>query len=206
MPILLGLVAYEHTPIASFNLSEPKAKDISVELLKKATYDGKKISIEQGSIVFSLISETSRSAFVCVSSKDVSLEARFFFLSQMKSQFYGKYSDFSSFSANSKDSEFGPQIKSLLEQVNNPTNEKLAQIRNNLVQASEVMTQNLQAALGRSEQLESLEKKADGLKSNAQLFQTEAVSIKRHACWEHYKWWVIGSIILLIIILLLIII
>ena len=203
MPFIFGLVARDSTVLAHYSSASGNFKNIAVSLLSKASFDGKKLAFDQGEYVFSMLSEASRAVFMILTTKDVAANVRYYALDQIKSKFYSKYLNFSTFGEDSKTSEFAPEIEQIFNTLNSPTSAKIAEINRNITQAQEVMTQNLEAALARSEKLEVMEMKASKVKDSASAFQREARDLNRAACWEHYKWYIVGGGVGLLIIILL---
>lgn len=201
MSFVYALVARGETPLAEYSSVQGNYKTVAVRMLQsidpKKTYH----QLDQDKYVFHSLSDTDRMTFLCLTDKTVSPQLRVSFLEELQRKWRAKYgAQGSTFQSYSKDKEFQPEIQSLFQTFNSERAQKLANIKTNIAQAQEKMTENLTLALSRGEQLEIMEKKADKIYSNAQAFNREATKVSRLMCWQKYRWYLIAAIISLVLI------
>lgn len=205
MTFLYGCVAYEQKILAEYCAAQGNVPKIAREVLKKGKYNNQRLALEQDSYVFSMISENTHLTYVVLSNKNVQANVRFYAIEQIKIKFNQDYSSPSSIAPESKSGEFGPKIKKILEDLENPQAAKIATINSNIQNAAQVMTENLEMALARGEKLDVLEQKAEGIKENAAAFKKNSNKLKTNMCLEKWKWYLIGAAVVVVIIIIIVV-
>jgi hypothetical protein len=209
MSYIYGLVSYDQTPLAEFTSAKGgNYRTIARDIVSTLKFDGGRIALDQDRFVFSALSENTKLSVIVLSDKGLDASNRFYVVDQIRNKFIGKYlSSYSSASEFSKSKEFAPEIERIFKECQSPTAAKIAAINANLEATSNIMSQNLSAALARSEKLEVMQEKAESIKSNAQQFEREATDIRKAMCFQRYKWYfIIGAIVLAVIIVIVIVV
>ena len=67
------------------------------------------------------------------------------------------------------------------------------------------MKNNVKKVLVNSEDLQSLDVKANKIKDNANLFKKDAVALQRKTCFQNFKWTLILSVLIIVILLIIIV-
>lgn len=202
---LYGAVAFETKVIAELSNASGNMSQILPDILKQCKFDDKNVSFEQQDYLFSLISRENRVTVVVLTSKDVKGNVRFYAVDQIYQKFVMKYPNYASLPPMSKSAEFGPTIQEIFTQLNNPQQQKIAEINRNIQATQEIMTQNLADALVRGERLEIMQEKSQNLQEHASAFQRSAKKVEQKMCWERYRWYIIGGVIIVVVIIIIII-
>ena len=183
-----ALVAHEKTVIADYAPSAGNFKTIAANILDKLDYSKARQVFQDTKYSFAVLVKSNHLIFLVLSDSSVDADLRFGLLESLEQKWTQKYSTNTSFGAHSKDSEFLPAFQEVFTQFSNPSAEKIRQIKNNLRESQQVMTE-----------------KADSIKESANSFNREATSLKRSLCWERYKWYVVAAVIVIVIIVIIII-
>jgi len=67
------------------------------------------------------------------------------------------------------------------------SNAKLQEAQRKVDDVKGFMQQNIALSLDRGAKLEVMEEKAEDLENQSKKFQTHAVAVKRHFCWQYIK-------------------
>jgi len=93
-------------------------------------------------------------------------------------------------------------LKGIISQYDN--NDTIGDIKGNINEIKIEMQNNVRKVLGNTEDLQSLDNKANKIKDNANMFKKDAADLKRKTCWQNFKWTII--LVLVVIALLCIIV
>lgn len=86
---------------------------------------------------------------------------------------------------------------------NKKFNSKIDDITIQIDQTKDVMKDNIEKTLQRGEDLDRLIDKTDEMNKNASVFQKKATVLRKHMCWQNYKYMLlIGFIVLIVLIVL----
>jgi hypothetical protein len=197
-----GLVARGTTPLAEYSLSEGNFTAIAIRMIEAIDPKTPRATVDQSDYVFLSLTEPNRMTYVCVIEKAISHQTGFQFLEELKCKWQQRYgSSPPSFSAKSKNTEFGQsEIASLIRTFNSSSNQKIAQIKSNIEETQNTMTQNLTLALARGEQLSIMSDKAENIRESASTFQREAEKIRCQQCVAKWKWYILGTGLVLAVI------
>ena len=207
MAFVYGLVAHGAVPLAEYSPSTGNFKSVAIRLLENIDSKKQYHVLQSDPYVFHSFTDNNRMNYLCLTEKTASAQLRIAFLEELNRKWTSKYgTQGAKFTSYSKQKEFGPEIQALFTTYNSERAQKIANIKGNIAQAQEKMTENLTEALIRGEKLEVMEEKANNIKENAQVFHRKATAVKRKMCWEKYRWYVAGVIIVLVIIFILILI
>ncbi len=94
-------------------------------------------------------------------------------------------------------------MKNIIQQFENEKN-KISEISGDINEIKIEMQNNVKKVMANTEDLQSLDVKANKIKDNANLFKKDATDLKRKTCWQNFKWTII--LILVVIALLLIVV
>ena len=140
MSFLYGAVAYQNTIIAELSNASGNMSQIVPGILKQVKFDDKNVSFEQQQYLFSLISRSNKITVLILTTKDVKGNVRFYAVDQIYQKFVMKYPNYASLGPLSKSGEFGPTIQEIFTQLNNPQQQKIAEINRNIQATQEIMT------------------------------------------------------------------
>ncbi|KAH0794416.1 Synaptobrevin family protein [Histomonas meleagridis] len=203
-----AMVANGIKPLAEYAILDGNHRKIAVKMLENLDPKTPRAIIEQGNYVFMTLTDPDKTTYLCLTSKNVSPQARISFLQDLQRKWRSKYGNGgASFPPNSKDNEFGKtEIAALIRNFNSERNQKLTTIKENIAQAQEQMTQNLTMAFARGEQLEVMEKKAENIQNSSSTFHREATNVRKKMCFQKWKWYLLIFIIIVVVILVIILI
>lgn len=203
-----ALVARGSTPLAEYSLVTGNSRSVAVKMLENIDPKSPRAIVEQGQHVFMTLTDQDRITFLVLTDKTVAQGNRISFLNDLKNKWRARYGNSANgFGANSKNSEFGQtEIAALLRNYNSNQFAKLGQIKQNLEDTKEVMTQNLTMALARGEQLSVMEAKAENIKDSAATFHRQATNVRRQMCMQRAKWYIIGIVVVLVVIAIIVIV
>lgn len=161
---------------------------------------GRLHQIDQGKQVVRIITDNGMN-FACLADSSVDSKRQVSFLEELQRQWVRKYGQGTqNFAENQKNGEFGPTIQSSLSAFNSEQGHKIAIIKENIMQAQEAMTKNLEEALKRGDSLEAMENKANELNNHAQQFERSTKDLKRKMCFQKYRWYFLGALIVVVLI------
>jgi hypothetical protein len=197
-----GLVARGTTPLAEYSLATGNFTTIAIRMIEAIDPKSPRAIVEQNNYVFLSETEPNRMTYLCVIEKAVSVQSGYQFLGELKRKWTQRYGNSaSSFAARSKNTEFGQsEIASLIRTFNSSSNQKIAQIKSNIEETQNTMTQNLTMALARGEQLSVMSEKAENIRESAQSFRREAEKVRCQQCLAKWKWYFLGTGITLLVI------
>jgi hypothetical protein len=78
-------------------------------------------------------------------------------------------------------------LKDKMKYHNDPNNDKIAQIQINIDNAKNIMTNNIEKALDRQDQLDNMQSKSNTLAESANQFDSNANDLKRAFWWKNIK-------------------
>lgn len=203
-----ALVARGNTPLAEYSIVQGNYRNIALKMLESLDPKSPSAIVEQGKNVFYSQTDPDRMTFLCLCDSAVQPTLRQNFIEELQRKWRQRYGNSAvSFAPNSKNNEFGAtEIRNLIENFNKERNSKIADIKANLTNAQEKMTQNLTMAFARGEQLNIMEQKAENIKDSAQTFHREATNVRRKMCFQKWRWYILGAAIVIIVILVIILV
>lgn len=205
MAFVYGLVAHGAVPLAEYSPSTGNFKSVAIRLLENIDSKKQYHVLQSDPYVFHSFTDNNRMNYLCLTEKTASAQLRISFLEELNRKWTAKYgSQGAKFTSYSKQKEFSPEIQALFTMYNSERAQKIANIKGNIAQAQEKMTENLTQALIRGEKLEVMEEKANNIKENAQVFHRKATAVKRKMCWEKYRWWILGIVVGIVVLWLII--
>lgn len=98
-------------------------------------------------------------------------------------------------------------LKQKMEFYNNPQNDKISALNDDINQVVDVMMENMDKVLARGDRVDTLHAKAVTLNEQAQTFQTRATQLKRSLCMRNAKLtiMIVGAVLVAIFIILMIV-
>ena len=202
-----GMVARGEIPLAEYSTVQGNHRSIALRMLQSINPQDPRCIVEQAGHTFYSLTDQNRTTFLCLADSSVSRNLQISFCEELQRKWRTRYgNNTNSFMANSKDSEFGPEIATLISIYNNERQKKIAQIKDNISDAQAQMTKNLSLALARGEQLNIMEEKANEIKDSATQFKREATKVKNKMCCQRYMWYFIGIAIGILVIFIILLI
>lgn len=169
--------AYQTTLIAEHSSIDENMNEKVIQIIQNFDTNKRNAVFEQDDYIFFLMTDQSRLTFICFTDRNVSSNKRSFFLKELSTKWHRQYDDnASNFEPFSKNSEFGPEIRTLMYIYNSERTQEIFKQRSLIQAAQEQMTGNLAKDLKREDQLQEVEQKAEGIKKAAQLFYRKSVS------------------------------
>lgn len=200
-----ALVARGTTPLAEFSLVSGNHRSTALNILEKVDPKKPNSIHDSGSNSFYTLTDPDRTTFLVMCSAKVQRTVQANFLQDLQRKWRQKYGNkASTFAPSSKNQEFGAtEINSLLKQYNTSSQQKIAQVKQNLADTQEKMNQNIAQAFQRGDQLEIMQQKSENIRDSAQVFHRDATRLARQMCFQKYRWYIIGgaaAVVLIIII------
>jgi vesicle-associated membrane protein 7 len=190
MPILYSAIAQKNEIFAEYPEREyPKLAEVCTRIVASIPLnETRRKTFEEDTYKFHYKSEGER-VYICVAHKETALRVAFAFLESVASQLNR---DFNS-----------PKklLKDRMDFHNNPANDKITNLRNEIDEVKDVMMENIDRVLQRGEKLDALTDKSTRLAETAQDFHKSARTLKRAFCMKHAKIVALIVVIILIIII-----
>eukprot|EP00695_Tsukubamonas_globosa_P001267 TRINITY_DN223_c0_g1_i1.p1 TRINITY_DN223_c0_g1~~TRINITY_DN223_c0_g1_i1.p1 ORF type:complete len:204 (-),score=76.84 TRINITY_DN223_c0_g1_i1:70-681(-) len=98
---------------------------------------------------------------------------------------------------------FKSTLRERMDFYNNPSNDKVMKVQEQINEVKGVMMENIDRVLERGEKLSTLVDKTDNLKQSAQVFQKKSTQLKRAMWWKNIK--LMGALAAIVLIVILII-
>ncbi|KNC98416.1 uncharacterized protein SPPG_06120 [Spizellomyces punctatus DAOM BR117] len=89
--------------------------------------------------------------------------------------------------------------------MSSPTNQKTAQVQNQVDEVIGIMHNNIEKVMARGERLESLQNKTDDLQQGALQFKRGATKVRRQMWWKDLKLKLIIAAIVIVILIVIIV-
>jgi vesicle-associated membrane protein 7 len=83
--------------------------------------------------------------------------------------------------------DYNKLLKEKTKYYNDPANDKLSQVQISIENAKNIMTENVEKAMEKGDQLDQMHSKSSDLSQSASQFETKAVELKREMCWRNIK-------------------
>jgi len=96
-------------------------------------------------------------------------------------------------------------LKSIIQQYENEKKDKISIINEDIKDIKIEMQNNVKKVLGNTEDLQSLDAKANKIKDNANLFKKDATELKKKTCWQNLKWTIVLVLVVLALILIIVV-
>lgn len=162
-------------------------------------YRRKTIDDKEGGVNYHYISNGEGCIVACVTSSDMRMRTVFAFLEAVEPLVRG----------NGQLSELRNGKKLLqqkMEFYNNPQNDKITALNDDINQVVDVMMDNMDKVLTRGDRIDSLQEKSSNLANQAQQFQDKSTELKRAMCMKNLKFtlMIVGAVILVLLIILMI--
>ena len=129
--------------------------------------------------------------FLCMADENASTRLCFAFLEGTKAKFTSHYGD---------PSDFKSTLFDQMKYYNNPKNDKIKAIRQQIDETKNVMVDNIEKVLERGEKIEVLVAKTEELNIQAQTFKKQAVAVKRKMWWKNIWLWILMAGVFLVIV------
>ena len=197
-------VARNTTILAQDAISGGNFDQWATEILGQINPSQNQIMTEKGNYRFFVVHDASGLNFICAASSTLQGKLAFDFLDDVQKRFNLQYSrTWRNAPAFGMQQEFSTTLHSLLQSSND---DKIRQIKSNLADAQNSMTEAMQQALLRGDKIDTMSQKADVLANNAKDYERSATRVKRKMCWEKYRWYILGAILVIIVILVIVLI
>lgn len=200
MSLIYALVARRKTVLAEYTASSGNFPTVTRVLLSKIpSQDGKMSYVYDKSTTFHYVVEAGIT-YLCMSSEMVKRRIPFAFLDDIKTKFqrqYGNSVDTAMpFSLNES---FSPILRRQIEHFNDPTTDKISNMKNELSDIKGVMVNNIEKVLERGERIELLVDKTDRLNQSSFKFEKTSKQLKNALFYEQMKFYLIVFTVLVVI-------
>lgn len=202
MPIKYSCINDGATLLADFpSDADPKFVETMQKVLSTVPpreYRRKTIDDKESGVNYHYISNGEGCIVACVTSSDMRMRTVFAFLEAVEPLVRGNG---------------GAELrngKKLLQQkmefYNNPQNDKITALNDDINQVVDVMMDNMDKVLTRGDRIDTLQEKSSNLAEQAQQFQDRSTELKRALCMKNLKFtlMIVFAVILVIIIILMI--
>eukprot|EP00331_Platyophrya_macrostoma_P003620 CAMPEP_0176425144 /NCGR_PEP_ID=MMETSP0127-20121128/11231_1 /TAXON_ID=938130 /ORGANISM="Platyophrya macrostoma, Strain WH" /LENGTH=211 /DNA_ID=CAMNT_0017806283 /DNA_START=63 /DNA_END=698 /DNA_ORIENTATION=+ len=201
MPIKYSCINDGSTLLAEYPPQEqPKLADTLQKVIATVPpkeYRRKTIEDKEGGVNYHYIANGEGRIVGCVTSSDVRMRTVFAFLEAVEPLVRGPATDL----RNGK-----KLLQQKMEFYNNPQNDKITALNDDINQVVDVMMDNMDKVLTRGDRLDSLHAKSVTLADQAHAFQTTSTQLKRNMCMRNVKMFIMigGAVAVLILIIVLI--
>ncbi|KAG8343011.1 putative Synaptobrevin [Trypanosoma vivax] len=186
MPIKYSCINEGSTLLAEYPPGEhPKLAEIMQKVI--ATVPGKEyrrktIEDKEGGVNYHYISNGEGRIVACVTSNDMRMRTVFAFLEAVEPLVRG--------SACPPGNELRNGRKLLQQKMdfyNNPQNDKITALNEDINQVVDVMMDNMDKVLARGDRIDTLHDRSATLSEQAHQFQKRSTQLKRNMCWKNFK-------------------
>ncbi|EPY27208.1 vesicle-associated membrane protein 7 [Strigomonas culicis] len=205
MPIKYSCINDGTTLLAEYPSNEqPKLADTMQKVIATVStkeYRRKTIEDKESGVNYNYISNGEGRIVACVTTTDMRMRTVFAFLEAVEPLVRGNTGPPGSELRNGK-----KLLQQKMEFYNNPQNDKITALNDDINQVVDVMMDNMDKVLQREGQLDTLMDKSDNLAQQAQRFSERSTELKRNLCMKNLKLWlmIIGILIVVILIIVLI--
>ncbi|KAG5485732.1 hypothetical protein LSCM1_07143 [Leishmania martiniquensis] len=205
MPIMYSCVNDETKLLAEHPAGEqPKLAETMQKVIATVPlteYRHKTIEDKDGGVNYSYISNGEGRIVACVTTSDMRMRTVFAFLEAVEPLVRGSVGVQGSELRNGK-----KLLQQKMEFYNNPQNDKITALNDDINQVVDVMIDNMDKVLARGDRIDTLHEKSSTLADQAQQFQQRSTELKRNLCMKNLKLtlMIAGAVIVILIIILLI--
>ncbi|CCW60189.1 unnamed protein product [Phytomonas sp. EM1] len=164
-------------------------------------YRRKTIEDKEGGVNYNYISNGEGRIVACVTTSDMRMRTIFAFLEAVEPLVRGSVGPQGSELRNGK-----KLLQQKMEFYNNPQNDKITALNEEINQVVDVMMDNMDKVLARGERLDTLVDRATSLSNQAQEFQHCSTELKRNLCMKNIKLTLIIIAVVLVFILIILMI
>lgn len=145
-------------------------------------YRRKTIEDKDGGVNYNYISNGEGRIVACVSTADMRMRTIFAFLEAVEPLVRGNTDVPGSHLRNGR-----KLLQQKMEFFNNPQNDKITALSDDINQVVDVMMDNMDKVLARGERIDVLQEKSSTLADQAQQFQQRSTALKRNLCMKNIK-------------------
>ncbi|KAK7201826.1 Qc-SNARE protein [Novymonas esmeraldas] len=206
MPIKYSCVNDETTLLAEYPAGEqPKLAETMQKVIATVPpkeYRRKTIEDKDGGVNYNYISNGEGRIVACVTTSDMRMRTVYAFLEAVEPLVRGSVGPQGAELRNGK-----KLLQQKMEFYNNPQNDKITALNDDINQVVDVMMDNMDKVLARGDRIDTLHEKSSTLADQAQQFQQRSTELKRNLCMKNLKLtlMIVGAVIVVIIIILLIV-
>lgn len=195
MSLVYSAVASGHTVIYEYGNDKNQYKGPVVKLLQ--LFDSKKqyVFSDQGKYYIMGTTPDYKSMFLCCAKAQTEQGLTKKFLDEFVKAWQSKYGKNSkNYERIKNKNEFDYDIEKIFNAYNDPKQQKLMTIQQNISIANDTMTQCLTEALNRGDTLVKMDQNANAINETALQFKKTSASVRRRLCCQHCQWYIIGII------------
>ena len=150
-------------------------------------------TVEDQEVNFHYLSNGDGRIVGCVSTREVRSRTISSFLEAVEALVRGPSADL----RNGK-----KMLQTKMEYFNDPANDKISAVQESIDRAKDLMTDNVDKAMARGDQLDEMHQKSSNLQQQAHEFDSKAQDLKTAMCWKNIKMMVlIGAAVTVVIII-----
>lgn len=206
MPIKYSCINEGATLLADFpGDADPKFVETMQKVLSTVPpreYRRKTIDDKEGGVNYHYISNGEGCIVACVTSSDMRMRTVFAFLEAVEPLVRGTGGG----GAGGELRNGKKLLQQKMEFYNNPQNDKITALNDDINQVVDVMMDNMDKVLTRGDRIDTLQEKSSNLADQAQQFQDRSTELKRALCMKNLKFtiMIVCAVILVIIIIVMI--
>jgi len=201
MPIKYSCVNDSMTLLAEYPAGEqPKLAETLQRVLGTVSakeYRRKTIEDKDNGLNYYYISTGEGRIVGAVATSDVRMRTAFAFLDAVETLVRGPVQEVK----NAK-----KLLQQKMEFYNNPQNDKITALNDDINQVVDVMMDNMEKVLARGDRVDTLHAKTTVLADQAQIFQQKATDLKRMLCWKNARLTIMISFAVLVLLLIILLI
>eukprot|EP00056_Hartaetosiga_gracilis_P016158 m.4110 g.4110 ORF g.4110 m.4110 type:complete len:232 (+) comp3809_c0_seq1:130-825(+) len=199
MSLVYALVAKENQILAEYTASSGNFTTITQAILDKIPEKNQKCSYIYDSFLFHYVREGGI-VYLCMADESFHRRHAFSFLAQIKQDFEPFKSRAQHSIAYALNREFSPILKREMGKYNaQRQNDQLAVAQREVQEVKNVMIENIDKVLERSEKIDLLVDKAEDLKDGANRFQKKSTHLRKQMWWQNKKMTLLLVAVILVI-------
>eukprot|EP00002_Diphylleia_rotans_P017554 TRINITY_DN3407_c0_g4_i1.p1 TRINITY_DN3407_c0_g4~~TRINITY_DN3407_c0_g4_i1.p1 ORF type:complete len:219 (-),score=60.15 TRINITY_DN3407_c0_g4_i1:110-766(-) len=200
MPIIYSLVARDTCVLAEFSGVSGNFPVVTRRILEKIQPENTRMSYVYDRHIFHYIVD-DRLTYLCLADEEFGRRIPFLFLEDIKSRFKAQYGDRGkSAIAFGMNEEFSRVLQRQMDHFsNNPSADKISQVRGDIEEVRSAMVQNIEKVLQRGEKLDLLVDKTENLNQQAFKFKKQSTKLKRAMCFQNVKITIVIVVVVLLI-------
>ncbi|KAJ9534732.1 hypothetical protein QJQ45_013096 [Haematococcus lacustris] len=202
MPLIYSFVARDSTVLAEYTQYSGNFNTLAIQCLQNLNSPESKFTIACDRHTFNFLIHNGFT-YLVVADEAYGRQIPFAFLERVRDEFDEKYADKGRASpAHSLDRAFGPRLKSHMDYCMAHPEEisKVAAVQKRVNEVKDVMVENIEKVLERGERIELLVDKADGLATQAEVFQKKGRQLRNKMWWQYCKMKLLIALIILVLI------
>jgi len=208
MPILYALVADGQKVLAEYTTSDGNFKQIARQILHEVPRNKHRRAYEADNVVFNYAADENGVVVLCMTTAGSEVRLPWAFITDVKERFVSDFGNsYRQYGDLALNDTFGRVLREQMEWFNNnPSDDRVRKIREEIDAVKDVMVQNIDKVLERGERIEILVKQTDKLQTQSVGFVKRSKDLKCSLWCKNVKLMICIGVLCLVLIVILIVI